>query len=124
MDQELLHELENLQDLPTLPGTAFRVMQMALEPDVSLPKMAEIIMSDVALSTRILKVVNSSYHSFSHTITNINQAVVILGLNMVKNVALSLTVMDSFKDYLDQDSYIFLLNRSLNTASPPPSPDR
>ena len=116
MRKEILEKLKQKNEIPTLPGTAYKIMQMALDPEASLNEMAKIIMQDVSLSTRILKVVNSSYFSFSNTISSISQAVVILGLNMVKNIALSLTVLDSLNNFLDEESYKILLNRSINTA--------
>jgi len=107
---------KNIKDFPTLPGMAFKIIQLALEPDVSLQKLANAIMGDVALAGRILKVVNSPYYGLSRQVSSVPEAVVLLGLNMVKNAALSLSVMDAFKNSLDQNSYGFLLNRSLNSA--------
>jgi len=107
---------QNIKDLPTLPATAWKILQMALRPNISLQQMADVIMTDLALSGRILKTVNSPYYGLSRQVSNISEGVVILGMDMVKNIALSLTVMDSFRDHLDQDSYTILLNRALNTA--------
>jgi two-component system cell cycle response regulator len=109
-------ELENIKHLPTLPGIALEVMKLSLSPDVSIPRMANLILKDVGLSTRILKTVNSPYYPLSRSVTNISDALVLLGLQTVKNITLSLTVMDSFKGRLDMQVYNLLQTRSLKTA--------
>jgi two-component system cell cycle response regulator len=109
-------DLENIRNLPTLPGVALEVMRLSLSPEVSIPRMADIILKDVGLSTRILKTVNSPYYAISRNVTNISDALVLLGLQTVKNITLSITVMDSFKNHLDFRVYNLLQVRSLKTA--------
>jgi len=55
-------DFENIKQFPTLPGTAYEVMRLSLDPEVSIPRMADVILKDIALSTRILKTVNSPYY--------------------------------------------------------------
>ena len=57
---EILQELENGSlVLPTLPEVALRVRDVVDEPDVTAKQLAEIIVTDAALSTRLIKVANS-----------------------------------------------------------------
>jgi two-component system cell cycle response regulator len=109
-------DVKNIKHLPTLPGIALEVMRLSLSPDVSIPKMANLILQDVGLSTRVLKTVNSPYYPLSRSVANISDALVLLGLQTVKNITLSLTVMDSFKSHLDLQVYNLLQTRSLKTA--------
>lgn len=109
-------EIENIKDFPTLPGAAYEIMRRSLDPNVSVGEMAAIIQKDVALSTRILRTVNSPYYPVSRKVTNIQEALVILGMQMVKNITLSLTVMDSLRRHLDPACHNFLQERALSTA--------
>ncbi len=109
-------DLKAIQQFPTLPGVAYEVMRLSLDPDVSIPKMAEVILKDVALTTRILKTINSPYYPVTRTITNISDALVLLGLQTVKSITLSLSVMDSFRGHMDLNVYSVLQTRALSTA--------
>ena len=106
----------NIKHLPTLPGIAVEVMRLSLNPDVSIPKMADTILKDTGLATRILKTVNSPYYPLSQNITNISDALLLIGMQTVKNITLSLTVMDAFKNHLDLHVYNILQIRALKTA--------
>lgn len=107
-------KIASVRELPTLPEVACKIMQLALRQDVSLEELAEAIRRDLTLSARILKVANSSYYSFSRKVGNITEAVSLLGLNMVRNLALSLSVFETFRQHLDAASYGLLVRRSLN----------
>ena len=109
-------DLMNIKHLPTLPGIAVEVMRLSLNPDVSIPKMADTILKDTGLATRILKTVNSPYYPLSQNITNISDALLLIGMQTVKNITLSLTVMDAFKNHLDLHVYNILQIRALKTA--------
>ena len=52
---------------------------------------------DPALCTRLLKLVNSAYYGFDRKISSLTQAVVILGFNEVRSVAMSAIVIDAFQ---------------------------
>ncbi|MBI4529975.1 MAG: HDOD domain-containing protein, partial [Candidatus Latescibacteria bacterium] len=65
MRRDTLTLIQEADDFPTLSTVSMKVMQMALDPEVSLKEFAEVMMLDVTLSTRILKVVNSAYYGLS-----------------------------------------------------------
>lgn len=58
---------------------------------------ATIVSSDAVIAAKILRTVNSSAFNLTHKITNIQHAVVYLGAAMVKNLAMEITVQDSFE---------------------------
>jgi two-component system cell cycle response regulator len=109
-------DLKTIKNLPTLPSIAVEVMRLSLSPDVSIPKMANAILKDVGLSTRILRTVNSPYYPLSRDVTSISDALVLLGLQTVKNLTLSLTLLDTFKSHLNLQIYNMLQGRSLKNA--------
>jgi two-component system, cell cycle response regulator len=109
-------DLNSIKHLPTLPATALEVMQLSLNPDVSIPKMANTILTDVGLSTRILRTVNSPYYPLSRHVTSITDALMLLGMQAVRNITLSLTILDVFKNQMDLRTYNLLQIRSLQKA--------
>jgi len=89
--------IQGISDLPTLPDVVTKLNQVILSPDTSAGDINNIITQDISLSAKILKLVNSPFYGFLRRITTITYAVVILGFNTVRNLALSAFVFDSFK---------------------------
>lgn len=86
-------ELFNLTSIPTLPDVYTRVcVAMEKEEDFSLREIGDIIMTDVAMSTNILKFINSSFFHIDHTVTRIDQAVTLLGGDILKMLILRETI--------------------------------
>ena len=86
----------NVQAIPVLPEIADHVLRMALEDDVSVAKLSGLIEKDQALTARILSLANSSHYRRSRTIYTVRDAVVAMGLEAVKTMALGLCVLDMF----------------------------
>jgi putative nucleotidyltransferase with HDIG domain len=88
--------IRSIDNLPTLPSVVARVSEIIDSPNASAADINKVIRQDIALSARILKLVNSSFYGFPRRISSITHAVVILGFNTVRNVALSAFVLDAF----------------------------
>jgi HD-like signal output (HDOD) protein len=73
------------------------INQMILNPRTSAKEVAQVIASDPALTSKVLRVVNSSFYGFPNRITTITHAIVILGFNTVKSIVLSSTIFDVFR---------------------------
>ena len=84
--------------LPTLPGVAIRILQAMRRDPPNLREISEIIASDAPLSAKVLQVVNSPFYGLSNRITSVHQAMVYLGLNTVKNLALSFSLINNFSN--------------------------
>ena len=95
MNERCLAEIMNCPDLPTLPAVALQIVRMARDPNADIRKMANLIASDPALSGKILKTVNSSFYGFSKTVSTISQALVILGLQSVRMLAMGFSLVSS-----------------------------
>lgn len=80
--------------LSTLPAVMAEIVRTCDNPDSSLSELADVIMHDVALTARILKVVNSPYYGRAQEVSSIRQAVITLGSAKVKSLALSLSLYD------------------------------
>ena len=95
--ENLTRLLETISDLPTLPTVYMRLNRLLQSPNSSATEIARIIESDQALSSKVLRLVNSSFFGFSRRVTQISHAVVLLGFNTVRNTVLSVSVFESFK---------------------------
>ena len=92
-----------IDKLPTLPYVVSTLNDLIRNPNTSASDIHKIIMKDQALSSRILKLVNSAFYGFSERISSISHAIVILGFNTVKNVALTASVFDMFSKADDRE---------------------
>ncbi len=91
--QATLATILNSKDLPTLPLIASKLLVLTAREEATLTDIAELIAQDMGLSTKILRVANSSFYSFPQQISSINQAVSILGLNAVRSLVLSFSFL-------------------------------
>lgn len=78
-----------VRSLPTLPTAVSKVVQEANSPDPSPVRLEQHIHTDPALTAQVLRVVNSAYYGLSGQVSNVGQAIVILGFQQVRNLALS-----------------------------------
>lgn len=80
--------LDSLDDLPAFPPVAARVLQLMNDPDASAADLARAISRDQSLTAKILRAGNSSFYGFAQQVTSLPQAVVVLGLRMVRDLVL------------------------------------
>ncbi|MBN2297520.1 MAG: HDOD domain-containing protein [Deltaproteobacteria bacterium] len=86
----------DVRSVPVLPELADHVIRMALEKEVSVAKLADLIEKDQALTARILSLANSTYYKRSRDIYTVRDAVVIIGFESVRTVALGVSVLGMF----------------------------
>ncbi len=89
--------LSRISEVPTLPTSVLRVMQMIEDPFCSSSDLAKVIQADPAMAAKVLKLANSSYYGFRQKISNIPQAVTLLGFATLKNTLLAAAVFDMFR---------------------------
>ncbi len=102
MNQELLDRVMKCPRLPSLPTIAIEVIELCRQQDINIKQIATTISNDPALTSKILKTVNSSFYGLSQRVSTISHALVILGLNSVKTLALGFSLIDEFKQQHDQ----------------------
>ena len=81
-----------LGQLPPFSPILNRLMASLASEDVSFAKIAELIEKDTALAGNILRLVNSALYGFPGTVNSIRHAVSLLGLNKLRNAALTMSV--------------------------------
>jgi HD-like signal output (HDOD) protein len=79
---------EVLDRFPNLPVSVQKIMTMVYDTRSSAKEISELAISDPVLATNILKQVNSSFYSFQKKIDNLNHAIILIGFNEVRNIAL------------------------------------
>jgi diguanylate cyclase (GGDEF)-like protein len=87
----------NCPRLPSLPAIAIQVIELCRKDDINIRQIAQTITNDPALSTKILKTVNSSFYGMAQPVSTITHALVILGLNSVKTLALGFSLVNNLK---------------------------
>ena len=94
MSPELTKKLAAAVDgMPAFPKSVQRVLELTRDVN-SMPKdLVEVVDKDPVLTVKILKVVNSAYYSLPKQITSVGHAVVYLGFNTIKNLALSIAAI-------------------------------
>jgi len=83
--------------LPTLPEVALQVREVVDDPNATAAQLADIIVTDAALSARLLKVANSALYRGRVPIESVQMAVSRLGLSMVRNLVTSLVMEQMFQ---------------------------
>ncbi len=81
----------------TIPGVAREALSLVANPRTSLADIGAFIARDPSLALRVLKMVNSVIYGFPQRISSLSQAVLLLGLNAVRGILLSATVVDLMK---------------------------
>lgn len=89
--------VSKLTTIGTLPEVTVRIIKTVEDPKSSAVQLHKIVSNDPALVTRILKVVNSSFYGLPGQIASIERAIVLLGLNGVKNLAVAASLGQLFR---------------------------
>jgi diguanylate cyclase (GGDEF)-like protein len=97
VNEELLAGILRSPRLPTPPSVALQVIDLVQDPSVSTVALASTIGSDPALAARVLRTANSSFYAQARTIKTVNDAIVLLGLNNVRTLALGFSLVDTFR---------------------------
>jgi HD-like signal output (HDOD) protein len=95
---EKINRIRALPDLPPLPAVAQQILGQVTSEQVDIPRLSKTIEQDPALFGRIIGVANSAYFGCPDRIYTVSQAIVrVLGLNMVKSLALGIVLNEPFK---------------------------
>jgi HD-like signal output (HDOD) protein len=82
-----------ISKMPSLPITVSKILEICNDPKTSPADLNQVISLDPVLMGRVMKLINSAYYSLSNQITSLVRAIIMLGINTVKNLALSTAVL-------------------------------
>jgi putative nucleotidyltransferase with HDIG domain len=95
MDPILLRaQIERIDTLPTIPAVLKKLLTVIENPRISLTEIGNFIQSDPVLTSRVLKMVNSPIYGFPGRISAVQQALILLGLNVVRGLLLGVSVFE------------------------------
>ncbi|MBN1308349.1 MAG: HDOD domain-containing protein [Chitinispirillaceae bacterium] len=98
MPLQILQTIENISSIPTLPTVIERLTRLLQNPKTSAEEVGKAITTDQALAAKVLKLVNSAFYGFPGRISTITHAIVILGFSTVKNIVLTASIFDVFRN--------------------------
>jgi putative nucleotidyltransferase with HDIG domain len=119
MSPELSQKLAAAVDgMPAFPKSVQKILELTRDSNATPKDLVQVINNDPVVTVKILKVVNSAYYSLPKQITSVGNAVVYMGFNTIKNLALSIAAIGMLpKDNAAGfDSQQYLLH-SLATAA-------
>jgi len=95
IDPKLLrHKVESIHTLPTVPGVLKRLSSVIEKPQITIVEISAFIASDPALTSKVLKMVNSAIYGFPGRIASVSHATMLLGLNVIKGLLLGVSVFE------------------------------
>ncbi len=83
--------------MPSFSPATSKIIQLSSQMNASSNELVAAIRMDPVLTGRVLQLVNSAYFSLAQKVTSLNRALVYLGINTIKNLALSTAVMEAFE---------------------------
>ncbi len=96
-------ELVNNSSIASIKQTVKPIINIINDPNSNAKDLMEVIVIDPPLSAKLLRFANSAFYGFSRTVSEIQDAIVYIGFDAIKELALSQKVCDVFKkrDYLE-----------------------
>jgi len=84
-------------ELPSVPHVALKLLNLLNIPNINLQKIEEVILSDQALTAKILKIANSAFYGLRRQIQLVNEAINVLGFKTLKDIVIIASVRDVYK---------------------------
>lgn len=94
----LLRRMRHKSDFPALSDSVVRIQSMAASETESVSSVTNEILKDVALTNKLLRLVNSAHYARGGNISTVSRAVTLVGFNGIRNMALSLVLLEHMQD--------------------------
>ena len=94
----LLRRMRLKSDFPALSDSVVRIQSMASSETESVGSVTNEILKDVALTNKLLRLVNSAHYARGGNISTVSRAVTLVGFNGIRNMALSLVLLEHMQD--------------------------
>ncbi len=94
-DQRFIRIQNYIDRMPSLSTTVTKVLDICNRPDTSANDLNRVISLDPVLTGQVLRLVNSAYYGLPNQISSLTRAIIMLGLNTVKNLALSTAILNT-----------------------------
>jgi putative nucleotidyltransferase with HDIG domain len=90
-----------IEKMPSLPTTVTKIMEICNDPRTSPADLNRVISLDPVLMGKVMRLINSAYYGLSQEITSLVRAIIMLGINTVKNLALSTAILGTLGNKAD-----------------------
>lgn len=97
-NQKLHERISSIKALPSPPEMYKQLMEELQQEDYSMHRVAEIIKSDIAITAKLLQLINSAFFGLQTHVESPLHAVNLLGINVVKNIVLTSGIFQKFHD--------------------------
>lgn len=94
----LLRRMRHKSDFPAMSSTVVRIQGISSSDKESVASLTNEILKDVALTNKLLRLVNTAHYSRGGTISTVSRAVTLVGFNGVRNMTLSLVLLEHMQD--------------------------
>ena len=106
------------EEMPIFGHTVQQVVNASDNDSVPAVELARVILRDASMTTRVLKLANSVYYNPRRQgISTVSRAVVVLGFTTVRNMCLSIALVDAFTQGSSRDRLTEVLARSIHAAT-------
>src|SRR6185436_737485 len=117
-DEKLKALVAQMDNLPSIPSLYVQMVEALQSSEVTLEEVGAIIAKDMAMTAKILKLVNSAFFGLRRQISSAAEAVNYLGLDTIRSLVLSINAFSQFESLpLGRFSIEALWTHSLNTAA-------
>lgn len=93
---ELRLLVQRIKDLPTIPTILMKILSLTADSSANADNLAGIIGVDQTISAKLLRLSNSAFYGCRGKVTSISRAIIVLGFNEVKSLALGMSVFNAF----------------------------
>ncbi len=97
IENNIFDTLKQSKNLPQLPQVMLKLIKACNDDKITIEELVKIISADPSLSSRLLQVIGSPYINLPKAVNSIKTAVVYLGLDSIRNMAISTSAMHFFK---------------------------
>lgn len=91
---EIQSIIRDTKSLPTLPGIITKLGSLADNDKISSQEMARVVSADQVLSAKVLRLVNSAFYGFPGRVSTVSNALILLGVNVVKSLAITSSIFE------------------------------
>lgn len=110
-------KIEAISKIPTLPEIAITIMKKtSTKSSSSISEISKLIQKDMSLTSNVLKLVNSPFYNVGKSIGNLQQALVMLGTNEIRNLVISISLYSIYQSKNISEGFKKIWQHSMNTA--------
>jgi HD-like signal output (HDOD) protein len=95
--------LSNVYNLPAIPAIMMELTKLLEKPSVTTTELAKAIGRDQGIASKVLSIANSPFYGLPRKVSTIDFAILIIGLQDMKNIVTALSMVEAFKNKTDKN---------------------